>query len=300
MQDWLVVSYLTVLNLAVLHAVRGPSLPRELRNSGLLLLTAVLGVYLARFSPLKTRRTVAWLYRICILGPVQLSYFMFRELLPAINPGSLDQQLLELDLAWFGVEPAVELDRFVNGFTTEWFAFFYFSYFFVLATHVIPLLFAAKSQRLLGEFTTGVLGVVCVGHVIYMLVPGVGPYHAMAGSFTNPFPRGLWLDLVMEAVNSGGAQKDIFPSLHTALPCFITLFSFRHRDKPPFRYTWPVVAFFALNIVVATMFLRGHYLIVVVAGLLLASLCGILAPRWVDRELLRRRRGRLTDLWPPA
>ena len=73
-------------------------------------------------------------------------------------------------------------------------------------------------------------------------------------------------------VRSNGAQKDIFPSLHTAGPCFIAMFSFRNRERLPFRYTWPLVAFSAVNIIIATMFLRWHYLIDVIAGFSIAVL----------------------------
>ena len=297
-QDWIVLGYLSVLLLAVLQGQRDVRFLRHLFEVFGLLASAALGIFLVRFTPFGEHRVISFVYRVAIYLPVQSSYFMFRDLLPRINPRALDAELYALDLKLFGVEPAVAWDRFVTPLTTEWFAFFYFSYFFVIIAHLIPLLFTSREQRLVGEFTTGVLGVVCVGHTIYMLVPGFGPYRAMPQVFSHPFPKGLWLDMVMEAVNSGGAMKDIFPSLHTALPTFITLFAFRHRARPPFRYTWPVIGFFTCNIIVATMFLRWHYLIDVIAGLALATLCGWLAPVLVDRELRKRRQLGIGPMWP--
>src|SRR5262249_48341707 len=152
-----------------------------------------------------------------------------------------DDALYRLDMQLFGVEPAVAMDRIVGPVTTEWFAFFYFGYFFLLALHVVPILFLSKRPQVLGEFTFGMLFVFCCGAIGYMLVPGYGPYRAMPHAFPHAFPSGMWLDLVMEAVREGGAQKDIFPSLHTAAPTFIALFSFRHRYEIPFRYSWPLV-----------------------------------------------------------
>jgi hypothetical protein len=107
----------------------------------------------------------------------------------------------------------------------------------------------------------GMLIIVCLGHTGYILVPGFGPYKAMPELFRNELPSGLWMDLVWSTVRSGGAMKDIFPSLHTAGPCFIAMFSYRNRDSLPFRFTWPLLAFFAANIIGATMFLRWHYVI---------------------------------------
>jgi membrane-associated phospholipid phosphatase len=295
----LVSVYLVGLNLAVLAGDRSVGYARNVTHVVSLLLCFCVGVVLTRGGLLPDGLLKGLVYRVAIYGPVQISYFFFRELLPAINPRAFDHELHSIDQALFGIEPAVAMDRIVNSFTTEWFSFFYFGYFFVLAVHVVPILFAVKNQRELSEFALGMLVLFCVGHTVYMLVPGYGPYHAMPEAFQTPFPRGLWLDLVMEAVRSGGALKDIFPSLHTAAPTFILLFSFRNRARVPFRYTWPLVAFFCINIIVATMFLRWHYLIDVVAGLLLAAGTIAIVPRIVDRELRRRALLSLSPLWPP-
>jgi membrane-associated phospholipid phosphatase len=103
----------------------------------------------------------------------------------------------------------------------------------------------------------------------------------------------------LNAVQSGGAQKDIFPSLHTAGPVFLSLFSFYHRDKLPFKYTWPFVSFFSANIVIATMFLRWHYLIDVVAGMALSA-GGFLLATWLSKkEVLYREHNGYQPVWPP-
>jgi membrane-associated phospholipid phosphatase len=91
---------------------------------------------------------------------------------------------------------------------------------------------------------------------------------------------------------------DIFPSLHTGAPTMLALFSFRNRKDLPFRYTWPVVAFCAVNIIIATMFLRWHYLIDVVAGFSIAVGAVLLGRPVVRWELARRARENLGELWP--
>jgi membrane-associated phospholipid phosphatase len=116
--------------------------------------------------------------------------------------------------------------------------------------------------------------------------------------FQHELPSGLWMDLVWSTVRSGGAMKDIFPSLHTAGPCFIAMFSFRNRDQLPFRYTWPLITFFAANIIGATMFLRWHYVIDVFAGFTLATVAALIAPLVTRWEVARRSAGNLQDLVP--
>ncbi|MEZ4231997.1 MAG: phosphatase PAP2 family protein [Polyangiaceae bacterium] len=295
-QDWLVVVFLSTLLGAVLLAP--PSAARSKSLSDVLELILVFGVTLAliRSSVLKHGFAAPLVYRLGMFGPVQLSYFILAGLLPVVNPGNLDEQLYQLDLRFLGVEPAVLLDKVVSPTTSEWFAFFYFSYFFLLALHVLPMLFFVRRRRLMSEFTLGMIVLVCVVHVTYMFVPGFGPIRHLA--FEHPLPSGMWHDIVINTVNSGGAQKDIFPSLHTAGPTFCALFSFRHRDKLPFKYTWPIVTFFALNIIVATMFMRWHWAIDVVVGLSLAYTLSVLVPRISAWELRRREAKGLMDIWP--
>ncbi len=99
------------------------------------------------------------------------------------------------------------------------------------------------------------------------------------------------------AVASGGALKDIFPSLH-GLASVRRAVLIQKPRAAPFRYTWPIVLFSSVNIIGATLFLRWHYLVDVAAGLLLASLSAWLAPLLIERDLERRHRRGLDPLWP--
>lgn len=297
-QDWIVLAYATFLNVAVALAPSGPVKDHCALRVGALLVMLLFTLTTVRGRLLPGSFAPALIYRLGVYGVVQISYFFFRELLPLVNPRSLDAELHGLGVRLFGAEPALALDRVVTPVTTEWFAFYYFGYFFVLATHVVPIVFLAKDKRLLGEFTFGLIFMFSLGHTLYMLVPGYGPYRAVAGEFQHALPNGMWLNVVMEAVAEGGAQKDIFPSLHTCAPTFIALYSFRHRALAPYRYTWPLVLFFAANIIVATMFLRWHWLLDVIAGLGLALTSQALSVKVTSFELARRARELLMPTWP--
>jgi hypothetical protein len=296
--NWLAFGYLALLNVTAIGVAAHPTKILAVERMAALLMFLVTTLVVVRGGILRHPFFTPLLYRLAIYGTVQLSYFFLAGLLPLVNSSTLDTELYQLDLALLGAEPAMAMDAIVNPFTTEWFAFFYYGYFFVLALHVVPILMFARHARLVAEFAMGMLLVFCLGHIGYMLVPGFGPYRAMADQFQHVLPSGMWMDLVNVTVASGGAQMDIFPSLHTAGPSFIAMFSYRHRDKLPFRYSWPLVAFFAVNIIIATMFLRWHYVIDVVAGLLLAwgaLALGVRIARW-DRE--RRQAAGMAPSWP--
>lgn len=297
--DWLMLAYLVGLNLAVFVIPPGPA-----RIKGAMLMGTLLATYVALVG-LLVRANLArqpWLkalmYRVTHFGCIEVSYFSFREFLPAVNPKALDLELVALDLKWFGIEPALYFDQFVTPFWTEWFSFFYYSYFLLLLCHVGPILFVGRNGVRIAELGLGLTFITCVGQTIYMFVPGFGPFQAIPEQFSNPLPSGFWFDLIMNLVQTSGALKDIFPSLHTAIPLFLFLFNFRHRQAFPYRYTWAVVCFFSANIIVSTMFLRWHYLIDVVAGVTLALLAYWVATRVGGWEHRNRQALGLGPSWP--
>jgi membrane-associated phospholipid phosphatase len=297
--DWLVIGYLTALTAAVLCRPGSPERSLFLIRTAPMLAFAVVVLVVVRGGLLNDRFFAPLAHRLAIHGTVQLSYFQFRDFLPFVNPGSLDAQLYWIDIHVFSFEPSVWMERLATPWATEWFAFFFFSYFFFLAVHILPIVYFSRRTTLLAEFALGVLLCFGIGHVLYMIVPGYGPVRELAGGYQHPLPEGFWMRLVLSAVKTGGAQKDIFPSIHTAMPTYVAFFSFHHRDKLPFKYTWPVVGFFAANIVIATMFLRWHWLIDVVAGLVLSVSVFLATSRLSPREVRYRAARGLSPLWTP-
>jgi hypothetical protein len=297
--DWVVIGYLTILTATVGLSAPSPAQDRCLGHVTSMLAFCLAVLALVRGGLLKGGVLAPLLYRLAVYGTVQISYFELRELLPVVNSRSLDAELSYIDERILHFEPSLFLDRFVTPAATEWFAFFYFGYFALLAVHVLPMVFFSRRLRLTAEFALGMITVYATAHTVYMLVPGYGPVRFLAERYQHELPSGFWLDAVLNAVQSGGAQKDIFPSLHTAGPVFLSLFSFRHRDKMPFKYTWPFVAFFSANIVIATMFLRWHYLIDVLAGIAVSTIAFLLAGVISRREIDYREQHGLQPVWVP-
>ncbi len=242
------------------------------------------------------KRAIA--YRLGMFGPMLCSYFTLRALLHGLQPVLLDSALLRIDEMIFGVTPSQFLDRFVTHGTVEWFSFFYYGYFYILAVHLLGSLFFDDGRRMF-EILFGGMLVVSLGHTIYTLVPGEGPFAHYPELFQHELAvGGFWWSQVSKAVAAAGAQFDIFPSLHTAFPSFFALHAFRHRKTRPYKYTWPINAFLAINIMIATLFLRWHYGIDVIMGLLLAFSAQRLAMAAYRAETLRRDDER-QEVWEP-
>ncbi len=287
LQDWLLAGHLVVL-LALTYVGQGATRARAMAALTVTLAWFVLAVALVR-TPSRVGRLRSAFYRLSLVGAPVTTYLALRWVLPVIAPNALDAALLGLDLRVFRVEPAIAWDRLVTPALTEWFSFFYYSYFFVLAAYAIPLALALDDGPALREFAFGLLLLFCVGHIVYVVVPAWGP-HVYVRTFARPLEGGVFWPLVNETVRSAGAGKDVFPSLHTAAPVFLVLYSIRHRAVAALRFALPVLVVFASQIVLATMFLRWHYLVDVVAGVLLAAAAVCIAPRvasWDERRLRR-------------
>jgi hypothetical protein len=296
--DWLITVYFILLFVAVVFGA-GPD--RLLAGRIVLehLFVLVVGLALTRGAILRRGSFLsALVYRFTLFSTVLSSYFELRVILPASAPRAVDASLYAIDLNVFHYEPALAWDRFVNVHTVEWFAFFYFGYFFLLAIHVLPFMFFARNLTMLARFATAIFFTFCCGHLLYILVPGYGPYHYFAGSFPHELQGGLYWGLVKATVADAGAQKDIFPSLHTAVPTMFTLLAFKYRQEHlPFRYSWPLMGFCASQIIIATMFLRWHYLIDICAGVALAALAVSVADHAVRWDDARRERLGLAPAW---
>ena len=204
-----------------------------------------------------------------------------RVLLPALQPVLMDQRLFAIDLWLLGTTPAIWMQAWNIEPVVEWLSFFYYSHFFVLTLMLVPALFVGRGRRL-QELMAGGMLVVAVGHFLYTVVPGAGPVATLA--FDQPLYGAFWWSQVELTVATAGAQLDIFPSLHTAWPAYFTLHAFANRDTQPYRSLWPILAFVALNVIIATMFLRWHWFIDVAAGLLLAFAARGFAKAVAERE----------------
>ena len=299
-QDFLLAVYFGVL---VLSAALGSGINAraEAMAMGAILALFVATLFFVR-SPwmFGFPRVAGAIYRLVLFGAFLGSYLRLRTLLPAVTDRVADAQVYAVDLALFGFEPALSWDRFVTHERVEWFAFFYYLHFFVLAAHVFPLMLFGGRGPILARFVFGILVVFSLGHLLYLVVPGYGPFWFFRGQFLHePLPGGYFWNLVQTAVAAGGAGKDIFPSLHTAGPSFVAMFAFVHHKHRPFCWTWIPLAIIAANIIGATLFLRWHYVIDIIAGLTLAAASVVASAHLPSREAAWRASVGLAPVFEP-
>jgi hypothetical protein len=285
--DWFAAGYFFTV---VVGLTRSPD--SAARNFYLLLVMGVLATYLAgvyffrlRYELRVSRRAYApsLAYHLLPLAAILTVFFNLRAILPMLNGALYDETLHHLTVRMLGFEPTLALEPYSSPIVVEWFAFFYYAYFFLIASFIFVMIFTSRSEKRLAYFATGFLMIVTVGHFIYAQVPGLGPYAYLAHEYQAPLHGGVFYWMVLDTVSAAGAMRDIFPSLHTALPMFLTFFAWKHYPKVA-----PITTLFAVNIMGATLVLRWHYAIDVVAGLILALVVHWGAPRLVELYQSRR------------
>jgi hypothetical protein len=291
LHDLVLLGYLAVVAVLVVlapsHAHRAESLRATLGAMTALVAACVVARGMT-FGPEAAR---AALYRTTVALTVVGNYLALRRLLPVVRADDVDAALAAIDLRIFGVHPAVWLEPLSTRPVVETLAFFYFGYFVVCAAFVVGTLALAPRGRATTEWAIGTALVYCAGQLGYLAVPGYGPVVHLAGAFSGPLEGGFFWDLVQRTVAAGGAQKDVFPSLHTAAPLWFALHAAR-RARTERAWAAPAALTFLVSsmIIVSTVVLRWHYAVDVAAGIALAVVTSRLAPalaRW--SEALRAR-----------
>jgi membrane-associated phospholipid phosphatase len=130
------------------------------------------------------------------------------------------------------------------------------------------------------EFVTGLAVLYALSFLGYLFLPARGPIVQMAGAFTVPIDGGTFHRMIVRSVEQVGGPHGAFPSLHVGASLFATLFDLRHRNPLRALIYLPLVAMIAL----ATLVLRYHYAVDLVAALALVLLASEAARRAMARR----------------
>jgi len=151
----------------------------------------------------------------------------------------------------------------------------------------IPYLYLSIILSLVGrppaerdEFVTGFAVLYALSFLGYLFLPARGPVAWMADAFTVPINGGAFHRIILRSVEQVGGPHGAFPSLHVGASLFATLFDLRHRNPLRGLIYLPLVA----TIAVATLVLRYHYAVDLVAACILAFVASEIA-----RGAMRRR-----------
>lgn len=202
-----------------------------------------------------------------------------------------DMELIAWDQRLFGFQASVALQRIISPPLTAWMQF---AYFFHLPNIPIVACFVyiRRPRERFREMMTGVLLITVFGLIGYLLVPGIGPMYTLAGQYTVSLDQRIVgvLNRGASFIDFARVQRDVFPSLHVGISFVVWLYAWRNSR----RLFW-ILSPFIVSLWFSCLYLRYHYLVDVVAGLILAPLC-----YWASNWMFKRFGEFEVPVWLPA
>lgn len=210
-------------------------------------------------------RTLHMFYPIIFIPIV---FDSFADILPWASPIEQDSRLIQLDRILLGVDPTVWLERFIHPVLTELLTWAYASYYFLPIILAVALYWRGKEKEY--DFDRGIFGVVLgfyLSYVGYFLVPAIGPRFTLAHLHKVDLHGIFVADTIRETLNAlERFKQDAFPSGHTAVVLLVLYYAW-HYVRGLFWVFLPVV----VALIFSTVYLRYHYVIDVLAGILLVG-----------------------------
>jgi membrane-associated phospholipid phosphatase len=213
---------------------------------------------------------------LCDFSPIFFILVIF-ELLGWITPyvrPDVDNLLIKIDLAIFGVHPTVWLERFFITWVADILSLAYISYYFIPLILILILYFRGKPEEFSLTVSTLLLGYyIC--YMGYIFMPAIGPRFTLASLQQIPLQGGVIMNTVVDTLNAlEGNQRDCFPSGHTQTVLISLWFAFKYR-RPLFWIYLPII----IALIISTVYLRYHYVIDLVAGFAAAGITLLLGTR---------------------
>jgi membrane-associated phospholipid phosphatase len=189
-----------------------------------------------------------------------------------------DQALIGLDQRLFGFQASLILQRIISPGLTAWMNFAYF-YHIINIPLVALFVYNWRERARFREMMSGLMVVSFFGLMGYLLVPAIGPMYTLRDQYTVPLSHSIMMfNRNVDFMDYARIRRDVFPSMHAAISFVVWLYAYRNSKKL-FGILSPLI----LSLWVSTLYLRYHYLIDVMAGLILAPLSYLLA-NWLFRR----------------
>jgi membrane-associated phospholipid phosphatase len=250
---------------------------QRIEGWGLLVLkNLAVGVAYVTFQQIAARVRSKQLKFALRLLPITLTYgylFLAVEKLQLVLHGRfLDDVVMRIEAAVFGVQPTLWLEQFTKPAVTEWMMFAYMFY-FPMYPILCAVIYFRDGEAAMEDyfFTLGLANILC--DLGFIMFPVAGPVAAMGDRYTVPL-NGYFFTWMGEWVRTnlqfpGGS----IPSPHCAAATVMWAMAYRYH-RTTFWLLLPVV----LSLYVSTFYARYHYLSDALTGIATAVVAVKLAP----------------------
>jgi membrane-associated phospholipid phosphatase len=238
------------------------------------LLLANLAGGAALIYEVKRPNRTSWIFRNWYPLPyVGACYKEMALFIPAVRHTDADQWLANLDFQIWHAHPTVWLERIQSPGLTEFLQIIYTL--FIPAVLLIPFLVWWRRRYPEFQYLAFLIALgFLASYIGYLIVPARGPRFLLRNLQHTPL-QGLWLFHTMQSTldRLESAHYDCFPSGHTEL----TILAWWGSRFISLRLFWLYFAY-TLCIIFATVYLRYHYTVDVMAGAVVAAALILTAP----------------------
>jgi membrane-associated phospholipid phosphatase len=244
-----------------------------MEDSGRMLLWHAVAIAVLLYE-VKRPNPTSWIFRNWYpLLYVASCYKEMALLIPAVRRTNADRWLADLDFRIWNANPTVWFESIQSPALTELLQIVY-TLFIPMVLLVAALLWRRRSWAEFQYYAFLIALGFLVSYVGYLIVPARGPRFLLRSMQHIPL-QGLWgFDSMQSALDRlEAAHFDCFPSGHTELT-ILAWWGSRMISKAAFR------AYFVYTplIIFATVYLRYHYSVDVLAGMVTAATLILLAP----------------------
>jgi membrane-associated phospholipid phosphatase len=253
----------------------GMHIPRKYYG-GLIRLGVTLSLMIAFYYFVKYRpfwKYTWWLREVLPFLFCIAIYTNLHDTIGFVNPHSIHDQLIQIDKWLFGVEPVLWAQKFYHPWLTDYFSVSYMNYFIVAVVVVLYLLVKKRPE----DMRTVLIGTILTfyfGYVLYVIFPAAPPRITLANQFTRDFGGGMITHLQNRLINiNPSSSRAAFPSLHCAVTLISLMYAYKF-SKPLFL----ILLIPGISLVLATVYLRHHYVVDILGGFALAIFTYFVAP----------------------
>ncbi|BBM85466.1 phosphatase PAP2 family protein [Candidatus Uabimicrobium amorphum] len=171
-----------------------------------------------------------------------------------------DEFLLLCDEFLFGETLSVYMQVWQTAWFTDINSVLYILYDIYLTVFLVYCLFflAVDKMQWIANY---LFNAFFCGFILYIMIPAVGPRYAYASLYNLPINGGAVSKTIHLFIESASPGYDVFPSLHTMI-----LLVMLNCDYYICRLRYYIMLPCAVGIIFSTMYLRYHYAIDVIAG----------------------------------
>jgi len=195
-----------------------------------------------------------------------------------VNPHDIHQYLASTEEWIFGGQPVVWAERYITPARTEFFNLFYANFYLVAPSVVAVLWFSGRRI----EARHALLGIILCfysGYVLYVVFPAAPPrlYFESLGLFEVTLKGGPITNFQEALIRMmpNDAARAAFPSLHSAVSILALHYSWKYC-----RWFFPILLLFVIGLLVSTVYLRHHWVVDLLAGVLLVPWALWITPRF--------------------